>query len=70
MNFIKELDELIKDAGLKLTFDPDRSWAKPCFHCGTTEHERELVDLGNYLNKDKFTRPLCLTCKNNLAEVA
>lgn len=62
---LKELAELIEQAGGKVTLDPGRSNRHPCTFCGKPPAPQEafkLVDLGIYLGGETLTRPVCKGC--------
>lgn len=67
---IKELDAMLAAAGLRPTFDKDRSTAKPCVLCGEADKPRDLVEIGVYTRRmggnlqpgDKIVRPMCARC--------
>ena len=66
---IQALCELVK--GLRVTFDPERSIAKPCIGCGTLDDRRDLIhvgtfiahDVGFFVPGDKLRRPMCEGCR-------
>lgn len=67
---IAELDQLLKEAGLRPTFDPERSIAKPCMICGAKDKPRDLVQIGTWTRRiggheigDAITRPMCASCE-------
>lgn len=67
---VAKLGELLREIGARVTFDPERSIAKPCIVCGTTEQPRDLVQIGTFTRPlgghapgDKITRPMCATCE-------
>ncbi len=68
---IRELDALLKEAGLRPTFDQDRSIAKPCVICGEDDKPRELITIGTYTRRmggnlqpgDRIERPMCKRCE-------
>jgi hypothetical protein len=66
---VDELSRLLKECKARVTFDPERSIAKPCIVCGTTEQPRDLVQIGTFTRRmgghipgDKITRPMCTAC--------
>jgi hypothetical protein len=67
---VARLAALLKEAGARVTFDPERSIAKPCIICGTLERPRDLVAIGTFarpigghLPGDAITRPMCAICE-------
>jgi len=62
----------LEHSGARVTFDPDRSIAKPCVRCGTTSTPRDLVTIatwtrsgiGGHQAGDALTRPLCAPCED------
>jgi hypothetical protein len=67
---VAELSRILKECGARVTFDPERSIAKPCMICGTTEQPRDLVKIGTWSRHigghaigDAITRPLCASCE-------
>lgn len=67
---IGALSALLRASGARVTFDPERSIAKPCIVCGTTEQPRDLVQigtftrpLGGHIPGDPITRPMCAACE-------
>lgn len=63
------LCELLEEADMRVTFDPERSISKPCFVCGCNNAPRELVrvaswcvDLGCWERGDAVSRPVCGKC--------
>ena len=67
---IAELTELLRLVGARPTFDAERSIAKPCMICGTTERPRNLVQIGTWtrpigghLVGDAISRPMCAPCE-------
>ena len=64
-SWIDELCEALERSGLRVTFDPERDFTKPCWNCGDSSTPRDLVDVGHYLNqhRDEMTRPICATCR-------
>lgn len=67
-----EFLELLK--GVRVTFDPERSFTLPCIACGTTEAKRNLIDVGSFICEtgggfqkgDRLTRPMCEACREIL----
>ena len=60
---IQELDELVRGADARVTFDRGRDITKPCTFCGKPpEMAHDLVDLGTYGNGEMLTRPVCAGC--------
>jgi hypothetical protein len=65
-----ELQRLVDLSGATVTFDSERSIAKPCFHCGTTERPRRLVVVGVWSRSvgnrggpgTQILRPMCEPC--------
>jgi hypothetical protein len=67
---IRALDAALREAGARPTFDPERSIAKPCMICGTTERPRDLVVIGTWSRPigghklgDAISRPMCAGCE-------
>lgn len=68
-NRFNEFLELLK--GVRVTFDPERSFTLPCIACGTTEAKRNLIDVGSFICEagggfqkgDRLTRPMCESCR-------
>lgn len=63
MTAIDELCALLKESGLRVTFDSGRDITKACTFCGEREQRRTLEDIGRYFNGDMLTRPVCERCK-------
>lgn len=68
---IKALSLILEAAGVVPTFDADRSTAKPCVICHTTDQPRDLVQIGTYTRRmggnlkpgDRIMRPMCERCE-------
>ena len=60
-NAVAKLCDLLRETGLRATFDPRRNLTHPCYFCEKSEKKRELVTIGYYLNGDDLTRPVCPT---------
>ena len=57
------LCRLLDGSNLRMTFDPQRDFTKPCFDCRTTSEPRTLVDIGwDEARQDEITRPMCFRC--------
>lgn len=67
---VERLCDIIEEAGLRVTFDAERSIAKPCYFCGDdSSSPRELVrvaswavDMGCWRRGDAVSRPICGSC--------
>lgn len=70
-NAIHQLCDLIREAGVRVTFDPHRSMTDPCVGCGTLKAPRELVQIDTYTRPmggglrvgDPIVRPMCEPCR-------
>jgi len=70
MSAIDDLAQLLKDANAVVTFDSERSIAKPCFCCGEKDARRTLEKVGTWSRRvgnrggagDAILRPLCAAC--------
>ena|SRR5208337_1879652 len=68
---IERLAELVQD--LPVTFDPERSTAKPCFCCGAEDTPRKLVKVGTWSRRvgnrggpgSPIMRPVCERCQRS-----
>lgn len=68
---VAELAEILRAAGIRPTFDPDRNIRRPCVICGETDEPRELVTIGTYARRmggnlqpgDAIQRPMCKRCE-------
>jgi hypothetical protein len=67
---VEELGRILQEVGARPTYDPERSTAKPCMVCGTTDEPRDLVRIGTWtrcvgghIPGDAITRPLCAECE-------
>ena len=67
---IAELGRILQEVGARVTFDPERSIAKPCIVCGTTDQPRGLFQIGTFTRRlgghipgDPITRPMCASCE-------
>jgi hypothetical protein len=67
---VAELCALLKEIGARVTFDPERSVAKPCMICGKTDVPRTLVEIGTWSRRigghaigDPIARPMCAACE-------
>lgn len=66
-----ELCALLSSAGIRTTYDRDRSNSLPCILCGEKDAPRTLVTIGVYLRPmggnilpgDPIRRPLCAPCE-------
>lgn len=66
-----EFCTLVAESGVRMTFDAERSIAKRCVICGTTDAPRKLVTVGTYTRRmggglmpgDRIERPLCAACE-------
>ncbi len=72
---LASLLDLLEQCGARMTFDSERSTARPCHQCGRTDTPRDLVDVGTYITNtvgglrhgDPITRPMCSACRVLLA---
>lgn len=64
MSWIGELQALLRQGGLRATFDAGRDLTLPCYFCGEAELPRALAVVGCYLgeHRDAVVRPLCAAC--------
>lgn len=75
---ISNLGEVLADIRARVTFDPQRSAARPCCICGTTTDPRNLVMVGTYTRRmgggimpgDRIERAMCRACDELTAEPA
>lgn len=63
--YLSKLDKLLLEAGLRPTFDSERSIARPCFTC-QAPGPHKLAVIGRYPSGDPrgdlMERPLCDAC--------
>lgn len=68
---VRQLSDLLREAGARVTFDRRRTFNDPCWLCATTSEPRELVAIGTYTRPmggnlqpgDRIERPLCARCR-------
>jgi DNA-binding NtrC family response regulator len=63
---IEELSDLLREAGVTVTFDRGRDITHPCTFCGSRPVHggvHDLVDIGTYPNGNALTRPVCEACR-------
>lgn len=68
---IRELGELLREAGARVTLDQHRSISLPCVLCSTISEPRDLVRIGTYTRPmggnlrpgDAIVRPMCVRCR-------
>jgi hypothetical protein len=74
VNYVEELSRLIRESGLRATFDMQRDITKPCVVCGEKDEPRNLRRVGTYTDPQKgnlrrgdaITRPVCKPCQQEL----
>lgn len=64
----ERLEEALRSANARVTFDRGRNNTHPCTFCGCSPKEREvttfdLVTIGTYKSGAALTRPVCAPCK-------